>query len=201
MKRGVSFVIAACAACMVICFAVVVVSLTSAVRRNCNDCEFAMAVGNEDVAAVARLLRRGASPNTDIFRFASDADCSGQTWTHIFDYPGPIRCTALVYTLRPIKAHRDLGNTQIARLLLEAGAAPNTADEEGNSPLIVAAWYGNAEAVRLLLARGANRNAANSQGFTALGAARRNGHQEIIALLSAAGSEGAMPLPSNKKVR
>jgi hypothetical protein len=183
MNRATSFSIVVG---VVACTATAVVAwLASSVSRNQCECEFAEAVGSEDYATVARLLRHGTSPNVDVFRFASDVGCSNQAWTLTFNRPKPLRWPALVYTLRSDIAHGDVGNTKMARLLLEASADPNASDELGNTPLIIASWYGNAEAVRLLLARNANRSAINNEGQTALDVARRNRHREIVSLLSA----------------
>lgn len=140
-----------------------------------------MALGDEDYIRVENLLKRGASPNTDVFRFTTHAGCWEQAFRSADS--GGSRCPALIYTLMPMR--RDgVGNTGMARLLLERGAQPEVTDWEGNTPLIVASWYGNAEIVRLLLAMGVKRSSVNNKGLTALDVARRNGHREVVMLLS-----------------
>jgi uncharacterized protein len=52
--------------------------------------------------------------------------------------------------------------------LIQKGARIDVKDNQGNTPLIVAARIGNVDAARLLIARGANLNAANSLGETPL---------------------------------
>lgn len=181
MRRSMSAVIGWCGAgCSILG---VFSSLVSLVRQSHNDCEFAMALGDEDYVRVESLLKRGASPNTDVYRFVSDVGCLDQAWTFRSADSGGSHCPALIYTLMPMR--RDgVGNTGMARLLIERGAQPEVTDWEGNTPLIVASRYGNAEIVSLLLAMGVNRSPANNKGLTALDAARRNGHREVVMLLS-----------------
>lgn len=52
--------------------------------------------------------------------------------------------------------------------LLQNGADPNVRDNEGNTPLILAASTGYAEGVRLMLAGKANIDAVNARGQTGL---------------------------------
>lgn len=80
-----------------------------------------------DAAAVKALLDKGVDVNS---KFRYDA-------------------TALSYA-------SDKGHTEVVRLLLERGAAPNVKDTfYGATPLIWAAQKGHAEIVRLLLDKGA----------------------------------------------
>jgi len=65
------------------------------------------------------------------------------------------------------------------QLLLDKGAAVNAANENGDTPLILAAaFYGNKESAQLLLDKGANVNAANKSGDTALISAVRHDDRE-----------------------
>jgi ankyrin repeat protein len=91
------------------------------------------------------------------------------------------------------------GATDIVRLLLEAGADPNAATEDGTTPLMVAAGLGRSsyqpgaargarspsaqEAVTLLLDAGATINAVNEAGFTALHGAAFRGLNEVVSYL------------------
>jgi ankyrin repeat protein len=69
-------------------------------------------------------------------------------------------------------------------LLLNAGADPNAALLEGETPLMTAARTGNADAVRLLLARGANVNAVEKwKQQTALMWAAHEGNAEVAKVL------------------
>ena len=56
-----------------------------------------------------------------------------------------------------------LGETQITRTLIDAGADVNIIDGEGDYPLGSAAWVGNVEIVQLLLDRGADPDLDLSQ--------------------------------------
>lgn len=60
------------------------------------------------------------------------------------------------------------GQNGAARLLLEAGAAPDVRLDDGVTPLMFAAAYGHTELVDELLARGADPRAEAEGGITAL---------------------------------
>ncbi len=84
------------------------------------------------------------------------------------------------------------GETEIVRVLLEAGADPNleSAGETEGTPLCAAAAWGRTEIVRLLLKFGADPNrveGANTYPTRALNWATQNGHLECVDLLLAAG--------------
>ena len=64
-------------------------------------------------------------------------------------------------------AIRD-ADAQAVGKLIEAGADVNARDAEGNTPLILAAFYAGPRCVELLLEKGADPNAANRSGVTAL---------------------------------
>src|SRR4051794_14588633 len=64
-------------------------------------------------------------------------------------------------------ALRDADAQAVAKLI-EAGADVNARDAEGNTPLILAAFYAGPRCVELLLEKGADPNAANRSGVTAL---------------------------------
>ena len=59
-------------------------------------------------------------------------------------------------------------NIDVVKILLNAGADPNKADNWGESPLHSAAFFGKTNAVKLLLYQGANPNQVNRCGRTAL---------------------------------
>jgi ankyrin repeat protein len=64
-------------------------------------------------------------------------------------------------------AIRD-ADAQAVRKLIENGADVNARDAEGNTPLILAAFYASPKCVELLLDKGSDANAANKAGVTAL---------------------------------
>ena len=85
-------------------------------------------------------------------------------------------------------AVRDRETEKIS-LLLAAGADANWAneDENGTTPLVLAAQKGHTECVRLLLAApGIDVNKANKDGTTPLSWAAQKGHTENVSLLLAA---------------
>ena len=51
-------------------------------------------------------------------------------------------------------------------LLIEAGADLNTQDDQGSTPVFVAAFFCRPEILKLLLAKGADRNIPNKDGRT-----------------------------------
>lgn len=167
--------------CVTACISGMISFVFKSNQERCK-CELANAIGSEDYSATTHMLHQNASPDVDVFRYSPDVGCSGQAIGLVFT-PATRRRPALNYTLFPQTA-RDVGNTKMARILLEAGANPNLVDENGDTSLHIASNYGNAEAVRLLLMRGANRAATNSKGQTALDLARLKSHTTIIALLT-----------------
>lgn len=75
--------------------------------------------------------------------------------------------TAMIVCLQAYhNKEKDVNLREIIRLLLDAGADPNIADNKGKTPLIANAW--DLEIAKLLIARGANVNAQAQDGFTPL---------------------------------
>ncbi|MFG2289119.1 ankyrin repeat domain-containing protein [Streptomyces sp. NPDC048595] len=122
------------------------------------------AILGRDTARVAALLRAGADPE--------HASPEGTT---------------------PLYQASVNGSAGIARLLLVAGAAPDTESSglgsEG-TPLCAAACWGYTAAVRELLAHGADPNLREDHGTgrSALDWANDGSHAETAALLIAAGA-------------
>lgn len=90
------------------------------------------------------------------------------------------------YTLneRLLSATREGDQASVARLLDE-GAAIDSRNRIGDTPLISACKKGLAPMARILIERGANVSQANVQGITPLMAAAFDGNDEIAALLIA----------------
>ncbi|HWI64751.1 MAG TPA: ankyrin repeat domain-containing protein [Symbiobacteriaceae bacterium] len=83
----------------------------------------------------------------------------------------------------PLHAALASNRTDVARILLEAGAEVDLGDGAGWTPLHLAAANGNREMVEELLQRGARPDAATAKGETALSLAEAKGHAEVAGLL------------------
>ncbi len=82
------------------------------------------------------------------------------------------------------------GHSQIAEILLRAGAYVNCTGNDDMTPLTAASHRGHTEAVRLLLAWGADTTKkTKSEKRTALALAAAENHTEIIMLLLSAGAD------------
>jgi|GEM_PF-1802140 len=94
----------------------------------------------------------------------------------------------------------DQGNTEIAHILVAAGADIHKADNKGNTPLLMAALAGHRPMVRYLLELGADMQARNDEKRTALFQAVTGGHEDVVRLLLARGADpnndtdGTVPL-------
>ncbi|KJE93920.1 hypothetical protein CAOG_04637 [Capsaspora owczarzaki ATCC 30864] len=86
----------------------------------------------------------------------------------------------------PLLIAAQLGFTQCARVLIDAGADVSAVTRDLNrSALYLAAQHGQFQTVRLLLAMGANSNHIDSLGGTALQAACARAHSDIVRVLLA----------------
>ena len=72
-----------------------------------------------------------------------------------------------------------------AQDLLSRGANPNVIEENGLTPLMVAALYDFVKMASLLIANGAFVNARDNDGYTAMDSAISKGHTKMQALLRA----------------
>ena len=75
---------------------------------------------------------------------------------------------------------------QLSRVLLEAGADPNAAQQGGYRPLHEAALHGKVPLIALLLGHGADRSLGNDQGSCPVDLARSSGMVEAVDVLVAA---------------
>lgn len=75
-------------------------------------------------------------------------------------------------------------NYSASRLLLKAGADPNSADFSGNTVLMGAAFKGDANLVRLLISQGSRKDLKNHQGLTAKEWASAFGRTKVVPILT-----------------
>ena len=80
-----------------------------------------------------------------------------------------------------VEYHKD-----VVRVLLNAGADPNIADDVGDTPLHVAAAYGHKMVVEMLLNAGADANMENNNRETPLYWAKRHSQKDAIKRLGGA---------------
>ena len=118
------------------------------------------AVQADDRASVARILATHPNVNSQ-----QDDGSTALAWA-------AVRC-----------------NTEIARLLLKAGANPNLTNEHGVGPLYIAIENRSAPIVRMLLAHGATPNLARENGETLLMLATRLGQIEVMKALLDRGAD------------
>ena len=117
------------------------------------------------LAAVRLLLERGADPNGRETRWEQ---------------------TALMWALAS-------GHSQVARTLVEHGAAVQTRSTGGFTPLLFAAQQGDLDSVQLLLAKGADLNYATPNDGNALTVAGASGHEKLGLFLLEQGADPNRP--------
>lgn len=81
------------------------------------------------------------------------------------------------------------GNTAEARKYISSCEDINVCDEDGNTPLISAAYYGKIEILSMLLARNPALDIKNDDGISALHMAVIGGNTEIAGMLINAGAD------------
>lgn len=94
-----------------------------------------------------------------------------------------------------------IGNTRLAKLLVDAGANVNETDRSNETPLHGASGWGRIRMVRFLLAHGAHVNIRGAGGYYPLHWAAQGGNATVVNLLLEAGANtsvrndcGATPL-------
>jgi cytohesin len=83
----------------------------------------------------------------------------------------------------------ELGNAQMAKELLDAGASPDQRDKQGDVPLHWAANNGRVEAIKVLLAGHAAVDASDRQGITPLMSAIAHNQAGSVKALLAGGAD------------
>lgn len=88
------------------------------------------------------------------------------------------------------------GNTGELAAFIEHGLPVNTADESGNTPLMLAAYHGHAGTVRGLLGLGADPDLRNDRDQTPIAGALFKGADDVVAVLLEAGADLDAGTPS-----
>ena len=83
----------------------------------------------------------------------------------------------------------ELGNAQMAKELLDAGASPDQRDKLGSLPLHWAANNGRVEVIKVLIAGRANVDASDRQGITPLMSAISHNQLGSVKALLAGGAD------------
>ena len=96
----------------------------------------------------------------------------------------------------PLLAALARGHTEVAKLLIEAGANVNEASPKGKRVIHLASESDNLELVRLLINKGAEFNATTKMGATPLHVACAKGRLDVAKLLLKCGSD----IKSNKNL-
>ena len=148
----------------------------------------AYAISNNHLEISKAILKAGASANCHIkpgVKMSALTMAAGR---------GYVSCVKLLLTHganvegwkeldKPIALAARNKHLDVVRVLLEAGANPNSQGIAGNTPLSTFAANGLLEGVKLLFARKADVNVRDSYGMTAFIWACHNGHLKVAKFL------------------
>lgn len=170
-----------------------------------DDESLASARGEDGVSAVLLARYRfdrptldvllAADPELDLFE-ASAVGRVDRVRTNIDDDPESVhRLSPDGFSALHLAAF--FGKPEIARLLLDAGAAVDryTTNDLANQPLHAAAAGRHIEICRLLLAAGADVDATQHGGYTPLHEAAQHGDAEMVELFLSAGADPTIAVP------
>jgi hypothetical protein len=114
------------------------------------------------------------------FSYSPDAEKEGKISVILRPRPGPSYTGEINSDLL---LSSQVGDTSKIETLLAEGANKEISDEDGDTPLMIAALKGHIAAVRALLMNGAKADAKNKSGDTALIYAAGVGNKEIVLAL------------------
>lgn len=161
-----------------------------------------IAVGNQDIGTIKKLLKRGANVNR--------TGRNGFTPLKRAAYMGYLDVVKILLkagadpniadhdNFTPLMNATAQEHTDIVKVLLKHGADPNVQSKwressffatSGKTALMDAAADGNVDIARLLLAHKADPNLMNEGGETALHAAVKSEHTDMVNLLLRSGSD------------
>jgi ankyrin repeat protein len=148
------------------------------------------------IIAAALLSVPAAAQFSDSYKFLKAVrDRDGAKVQEVIDQPGSTLINAKDYGTGEAALHIVVKRRDAAWLafLLAKGAKPDIRDNEGNTPLGIAAQLGFVEGVQVLIAEGAGVNIGNSRGETPLIIAVNNRDLATVRYLLAAGANPLQP--------
>jgi ankyrin repeat protein len=162
-----------------------------------------LACAHSDVSEVARLLDAGVDPNvkhkeeyTPIFltirkcATASERQINLQVLELLIARGASVNARQKSDFLSPLLKAAEVGDPEIAKILIDNGAVIDCDYWDSSRPLHVAAQKNNIEVARVLIENGANVNIRNTAGNTPLYEANLAGHITMAKLLVDNGAEG-----------
>jgi ankyrin repeat protein len=90
------------------------------------------------------------------------------------------------------------GMTKELAGFLEHGLPADVQDEDGNTPLMLAAYHGHAATVQMLVERGADADLRNNRNQSPVAGALFKGEDEVVRVLVGAGADLDAGTPSGR---
>jgi len=90
------------------------------------------------------------------------------------------------------------GMTEQLAGFLEHGLPADVQDEDGNTPLMLAAYHGHAATVQMLVERGADVDLRNNRNQSPVAGALFKGEDEVVRVLVGAGADLDAGTPSGR---